>query len=176
MRVATNQFPLGLLGAGALKLLPAPEGLKVQAIVNSMPGTFVDLNHNFRFDPPAERQENAVFVAAVSPSQAPSPPSAPGPGKPAGPYLLVYADADIASDALVSNRANGMLVSAGLEWLSGQEPAGAPNTEEDLPIQHMRGDEWLWFYLPVVAVPLAVLGAGLWRLRRKSQAGAGRIA
>jgi hypothetical protein len=176
MRVATNQFPLGLLGAGALKLLPAPEGLKVQAVVNSMPGTFVDLNHNFRFDPPAERQENAVFVAAVSPSQAPSPPSAPGPGKPAGPYLLVYADADIASDALVSNRANGMLVSAGLEWLSGQEPAGAPNTEEDLPIQHMRGDEWLWFYLPVVAVPLAVLGAGLWRLRRKSQAGAGRIA
>lgn len=178
MRVAPNQFPLGLLGAGALKLQAAPAGLKVQALVNSMPGTFADTNRNFRFDPPAEQQENAVFAAVVAPVTAPSPSNAAAAGKPPGPYLIVYADADIASDGLVSNRANGMLVSAGLEWLSGQEPAGVSNAEEDRPIAHMRGDEWLWFYLPVVAVPLAVLGAGIWRLRRKSRtpAAAGRAA
>ncbi|MFI5400833.1 MAG: Gldg family protein [SAR324 cluster bacterium] len=169
MRTAPNQFPLVLMGAGALKLQAAPAGLKVQALVNAMPGTFADINRNFRFDPPAERMENAVLVAAVAPEASPSPPPPTSPGRSVGPYLLVYADADMASDLLVGNRANAMLVSAGLEWLSGQEPAGAPNAEEDQPIQHMRGDEWLWFYLPVAAVPLAVLGAGMWRLRRKSR-------
>ncbi|MFI5400603.1 MAG: Gldg family protein, partial [SAR324 cluster bacterium] len=169
LRAAPNQFPLFLLGAGSLKLQAAPAGLKVQALVNAMPGTFPDRNRNFRFDPPAEQWENAVLVAAVAPEGSPSPLFAAAPGKTVGPYLLVYADADIASDLLVRNRANAMLVSAGLEWLSGQEPAGAANTEEDQPIQHMRGDEWLWFYLPVAAVPLAVLGAGIWRLRRKSR-------
>jgi ABC-type uncharacterized transport system len=169
LRVAPNQFPLGLLGAGALKLGAPPEGLKVQALVNAMPGTFADLNRNFRFDPPKEVQGPAVLVAAVAPSDMPSPPATPPVGRIVGPYLLVYADADVASDLLVPNRANAMLVSSGLEWLAGQEPAGAPNVEEDQPIQHMRGDEWVWFYLPVVGVPLAVLVAGLWHLRRKAR-------
>jgi len=167
MLAAPNQFPLALMRAGALRLQAAPAGMKVQALVNEMPGTFVDLNRNFRSDPPMERMDDGALVAAAAPQASPSPPATAAPGTTVGPYLLVCADANIASDLLVRNRANAMLVSAGLEWLTGQEPAGAPNAEEDQPIQHMRGDEWLWFYLPVVAVPLAVLGAGLWRLRRK---------
>jgi hypothetical protein len=134
-----------------------------------MPGTFADLNNNFRFDAATEKQEVPVLVAAVAPTDAPSPQPNPAPGKAAGPYVLVYADADIASDLLVSNRANGMFVSAGVEWMLGQEPGGAPNAEEDQRIQHMRSDEWLWFYFPVVAVPLAVLGFGIWRLRRRAK-------
>ena len=169
LRAAPNQFPLAFLGAGALHLEQAPTGLKVQALVNGMPGTFADTNNNFRFDAASDKQEIPTLVAALSPANAPSPQPNPAQGQVAGPYMLVYADADVASDLLVGNRANGILISSGVEWLLGQEPAGIANVEEDQRIQHMRSDEWLWFYLPVVAVPLLVLGGGLWRLRRRNK-------
>lgn len=81
----------------------------------------------------------------------------------------------------MQNRANAMLVNSTLDWITGHEPVGTPNVEEDLRIQHMRGDEWLWFYLPVIGIPAALLGFGIWWLRRRSGApgapgGAGRAA
>ncbi len=179
LRAAPNQFPVFLLGSGALKLEGAPQGFKAQATVKSMPGTWGDRNGNFRFDPPAETREDVVLAAVVAPDAAPKPGTkSAAAAQSAGPYLAVYADADLASDLLLQNRGNAMLVVAGLDWLSGQEPAGAPNLEEDQRITHVRGDEWLWFYLPVIGIPAALLGFGVWRLRRRPRVthSAGRAA
>lgn len=151
-------------------------------MLRAMPDTWADRNGNFRFDPPEEKREDAILAATVSPTNA----STPGPldalvKQASGTYLAVFADADLAADMLMQNRANAMLVNSTLDWITGHEPVGTPNVEEDLRIQHMRGDEWLWFYLPVIGIPAALLGFGIWWLRRRSGApgapgGAGRAA
>jgi len=177
LKANPNQYPFGLLGAGALKLEAAPAGLNAQILLRAMPGTWADRNGNFRFDPKEETREDTILAATVAPTSAPLPGRKDAPGaKAAGPYLAVFADADLAADMLMQNRANAILVNSALDWIAGREPVGAPNVEEDLRIQHMRGDEWLWFYLPVIAIPAALLGFGVWRLRRRNGDPAGRAA
>ncbi len=180
LRRAAQQYPLAFLGAGALRKGEAPAGAQVQETVTEMAGTWGDKNRNFRFDPPAEKQETLALAMAVS-----LPPGATGkaaaskelPDKAkasappaAAPALLVFADADVASDLLLQNRTNQLAIASGLEWLAGEpEPAGLPSQEEDQPIQHVKGDEWLWFYLPVLGVPALVLLAGIVLLRRQGR-------
>ena len=41
-------------------------------------------------------------------------------------------------------------------------PPGLTGKEKDVKIIHAKGDEWVWFYLPVFAVPLLMLGLGFW--------------
>jgi len=171
LKANPNQFPIGLLGAGALTLENVPAGFSAQILLKALPGTWADRNGNFRFDPPEEARVDAILAATVTPADAPAPgKQGAGGGKPGGPYLMIFADADVAADLLLQNRGNAMLINAGLDWISGQAPVGAPNVEEDLRIQHMRGDEWLWFYLPVIGVPAALLAFGIWRLRRRASA------
>ena len=83
------------------------------------------------------------------------------------PRILAFADADIASDLFIQNRANQMALLDGIAWLAGDvAPAAVPKEDEDLRIQHLKGDELLWFYLPVFAMPLMVLIAGFVIVRR----------
>ena len=77
--------------------------------------------------------------------------------------MLVYADADLAMDFLMRNRANRLLLAEGIRWLTAEDlPSGLTDKGKDVKIIHAKGDEWFWFYLPVFAGPLVVLGLGLW--------------
>ncbi len=169
VRRAPDQFPLLLLTAGALRKGPDTPDLQVREVVKAMPGTWGDRNGNFRFDPPSEIRDTPAFGLGVGPAQRP-PAKDKQPALPPQPQLLVYADADMASDLLMQNRANTAVMSDSIAWLAGDEaPPGLPASEEDQRIQHVKGDEWLWFYLPVVGVPVLVLLLGLAVLNRRWQ-------
>ncbi len=175
LRRAAGQFPLLLLGAGALSAGTAPPGLVVTETIRAMSGTWGDRNGDFEFDPKTERRGEPALALAVSPRPQPALKSAAAPGAPggkdappAGPTLLVFADADLASDLLMQNRANVQAVDDALSWLVQREtPAGPPESEEDVRIQHAKSDDWLWFYLPVLGVPALLLGLGAFRINRQ---------
>lgn len=171
VRRAPDQFPLLLLTAGALRKGQDPPNLQIREVAKAMPGTWGDRNGNFRFDPPAETRDTPVFGFGVGPAQRPPPAGkTKEPAPPPAPQLLVFADADIASDLLMQNRANTALMADSVAWLAGDEaPAGLPTSEEDQRIQHAKGDEWLWFYLPVAGVPALVLLLGFAVLSRRRQ-------
>ena len=79
---------------------------------------------------------------------------------------------DLFSDLLLNNRANRQVLAQSLAWLAGPgETAAYPATEADIRLLHAKGDDWLWFYLPVLGIPALVLGAGLLRVRRLRGAG-----
>jgi hypothetical protein len=166
LRRAGNQFPLLLLEAGALRTGQAPAGLQATQTVQAMPGTWGDANGNFAFDAPEQRGEPALAVAVGPPAVKGSPgAAAETPGK--GPRILAFADADLAGDLLLQNRANLLAVEEALAWLV-KRPAlpDLPASEEDVRLVHARADDWLWFYLPVLGIPLLVVGFGWLRVRR----------
>ncbi|HKI99334.1 MAG TPA: Gldg family protein [bacterium] len=177
LRVASGQFPLVLLGAGALRIGQVPPGLTVQDTIKAMPGTWGDLNGNFEFDAAKEHRDTPALALAVAPKGAPEAQHAAAGAAPKtnGPTMLVFADADLASDLLIRNRANLTAVEDALGWLVEQDkPVGLPQTEEDVRIRHAKGDDWLWFYLPVLGVPFLLLGFGFWQaMRRRRRAGGG---
>ncbi len=75
---------------------------------------------------------------------------------------VVFADADLFADLFLGFRGNLYLLLDVLQWLVGEERAGGVATsEEDVPVAHTRGDDALWYYGTVFAVPLGVLVAGV---------------
>jgi hypothetical protein len=171
LRRSTSQFPLLFLGTGAFEKTDPPPNLSVKETVKGMPGTWSDTDGNFEFDEKREKRREPILVAAVGPKTPPKKPAkdapAPPPAETPLPRLIAFADADVASDLLIQNRANQLVLLDGIAWLAGDAaPASAPTEEEDLKIQHLKGDELIWFYLPVFAVPLLVLLAGLGISRR----------
>jgi hypothetical protein len=169
VRRAPDQFPLLLLTAGALSKGKEPAGMQVRDIVKTMPGSWGDKNGNFRFDGPPEVRGDVSLAIGVGPAQRPAPKSPAA--KPAGGgQLLVFADVDVASDLLMQNRGNAVLLADSIAWLGGDDaPSGLPTSEEDQRIQHAKGDDWLWFYLPVVGVPALILLAGFLVVNRRRQ-------
>jgi hypothetical protein len=159
------------LGTGAFEKTDPPPDLSVKELVKGMPGTWSDNDGNFEFDEQREKRREPILVAAVGPKTPPKKPAKdaaePPPAETPLPHLIAFADADVASDLLIQNRANQLALLDGIAWLAGDaSPASAPTEEEDLKIQHLKGDELVWFYLPVFAVPLLVLLAGLGISRR----------
>lgn len=170
LRRAAGQYPLLLLGAGALREGKAPKDLSLAPTVRAMPGTWGDVDGDFQFDPRRERRGEPVLALAVSAGEPVTrrrkarQPDAEQPGM----RLLVFADADLAADLLIQNRANRQLLEDALGWLVQEDaPVGLPESEEDVRIQHAKADDWLWFYLPVLGVPALVLGLGLYRVGRQ---------
>ena len=85
---------------------------------------------------------------------------------------MVFADVDMVSDLLMQHPVNREAMELSLNWLGGQDPVPSlPNTEEDVRIQHAKGDDWLWFYLPVLGVPALTLLAGSWSTLRRRKTG-----
>lgn len=176
LRRNSSQFPLLFLGAGAFTKSAAPEpkdgktdrpgALVVHETIKGMPGTWSDANRNFAFDEPREKRGEPALAVALAPKAAPKPKEGE-PAPPPEPRLLAFADVDVASDLFIQNRANQFALLDGIAWLAGDAaPGAAPTEEEDLKIQHLKGDELVWFYLPVFGVPALVLLLGFWIARR----------
>jgi len=173
LRRQPRQFPLLLHGAAAWRTGKAPDGSRVVPVVQAMADTFADANGNFVADPPAERGGRPDLVVAVEPSPPPKGQAGPQPSAPEGPRILAVADADLAADFLLQNRANLLTVTEGIAWLVGMPPGEMePPAPADLRIRHVKGDEAVWFYLPVFGVPLLVLAVGLLLAVRRRRGGA----
>lgn len=158
-----TQLPVVFLGAGVLgqtKVAPAPAP-KVDLIVRSDGGSWIDKNGNLDFDAGAEERKAYPIAAAVTLPK----PAGDKPGSEA--RAFVVGDSDAFSDLVIVNRANAVFAIDVLRWLLGEpEVAGPPTTEEDVPVRHTRKQDTVWFYASVFATPGAVLLLG-WLVSRK---------
>lgn len=133
--------------------------------VRSLAVAWADLNLNAEFDADAGESKGARnLVAAVT-----------GGGDATPWRAVVTGDASMFSDLAAGNRGNQVLVDDVVNWLIGAEAfSGTTESEEDVRIEHTKEGQTTWFYLTVLAVPLAVVALGAVRVqlrRRPTQLG-----
>jgi len=146
---------VGLTRATGEALTPKPN---VSFPLRSGPGFFRDLDGDFTRDA-NEPEESVDMIAAVTVTEKE--------GAPEG-RLVVIGDGDFMTDKVGSNNGNVLLFIDSLAWLIGNEELNAEvSSEEDVPIQHSREQDKLWFYATTFAVPLPLLGLGAWVARRR---------
>ena len=160
-------------GDWTAKVREATRHRGVDAILDLVGGAY--LNGNLRFDEGAESRGTLNLVAAVE---------GPAGGEGADMRALVYADADLFSDPVLSSLApNAAIVADGVRWLGREEAfSGEIESEADVPIVHTRAENVVWFYAVILGAPVLVLAVGLWvglaaaRRRRARGMTAGRAA
>ncbi len=154
------QAPVAFFGAGAIEPRNPPVvGVISDVTVRAHEATFPDKNHNFTADPGEERNSWGVVVAAET----------KGTGKVQG-RAVVMGDSDALSDGVLPNLGNAYLALDTLRWLTGEEAiSGTVSNEEDVPIQHTREQDVVWFWATVLLAPAMVLGAGFFVTRRRGR-------
>ena len=81
-------------------------------------------------------------------------------------------DSDVMTDAGPRAYGNPYLLMDTVLWLLGEEElAGVLSNEEDVPVQHSRQQDVVWFYSAVFLAPALVLGAGFLVTRRRRRRG-----
>jgi hypothetical protein len=146
---------VGLARAPAEKITPVP---KVSFPLRSGPGFFRDLDSDFKRDE-NEPEESQEMMAAVTVSEKD--------GAPEG-RLIVIGDGDFMTDKVSANNGNVMVFIDSLAWLIGNEELGAESSsEEDVPIEHSRDQDKLYFYATTFAVPLPLVALSIWVGRRR---------
>jgi hypothetical protein len=81
---------------------------------------------------------------------------------------VIVADGDFITDAWIGNPGNAFVLMDTLNWLVGEEEVFGPTqTEEDVPIEHTRDEDKVWFYSTSFAVPLPLLLLGAWLAGRR---------
>ncbi|QQR90639.1 MAG: Gldg family protein [Myxococcales bacterium] len=82
--------------------------------------------------------------------------------------VVVIADGDFATDQLIRVPGNTLVLVDSLRWLIGEEEIAASLTsEEDIPIEHTRDEDKIWFYATAFGLPLPLLALGIWMARRR---------
>jgi hypothetical protein len=188
--------PMFLVDAGSLEDAPFTPGGTAPTktyTIKSMDSSFLDLNDNYLFDEGEQRGRYNLAAAIEGPKvkAEPATPQGAGSGSAAPPptdkdgfRALVFADADLFTDAIVGTSGGQLLLlvaEAGgqlgamldaIRWVGGEEVfSGEPVTEEDKPIQHTKNQDSVWFTLTIVGFPLLVLTLGLvgtWARRRRA--------
>jgi len=173
-----------LIDAGALDDAPFTvkgEQPKKTITIRSMESSFLDLNDNFSFDSNEKRQRYNVGAAVEGPRMK----GADGKDKD-GFRALVFSDADLFADALVSNAmgraavvlVSGPLLDDSIKWLGGEEVfVGDVVSEDDKPIKHTKSQDAVWFTLTIIGAPLLVLILGIvGTMARKRRSSGGKPA
>lgn len=153
-RIATVMFEAAALtrqtGDQMLK------GARITFPVKTSADSWLDVNGNFKRDS-NERAGVQQVAAAVT----------VGTGDKQG-RAVVIGDGGFITDELAPSKANLLQFVDSVRWLIGEESvAGAMTSEEDVPIEHRKDDDLLWFYLTTFGVPLPLLGVGLLVNRRR---------
>ena len=169
-----NQKNAGIVffGTGGLKKLDQNDN-RINFVIHSLAGTYVDQNGNFEFDGNDVRRDFELAAAVTHPvTNTPSAKQVTGEKKQEM-RAFVVADADAFSDlVLMKVRANQVFLLDAVRWLVGEESfAGEINSEEDVRIEHTKEKNVFWFYSTILGAPAAVLGLGLLMARRNRSAG-----
>jgi ABC-type uncharacterized transport system involved in gliding motility auxiliary subunit len=155
--VATLFVRGGALQKSASELSPKPN---VTFPLRTGSTFFRDLDDDYTRDP-GEVEGAANMMAAVT---------VPGQGEAREGRAVIIADGDFMTDKIASNNGNVMVFVDSLAWLIGNEELAAEvSSEEDVKLEHSRDEDKLWFYVTTFAMPMPVLGLGLWVARRRRQ-------
>jgi hypothetical protein len=143
-----------LVQRGDQKLTPKP---KVTFPVRTTPDSWRDLDHDFIREQGEDKQAlNMVAVATVTQDKRPE-------GR-----AVIIGDGDFITDKIIANQGNSYLFVDTLAWLiADEEIAGDVTSEEDVPIEHTRDQDKIWFYATSFAVPFPILFIGIWIARRR---------
>jgi hypothetical protein len=156
--VATVLVNAVALKQASAKVVPTPH---VTFPLRSDQEFWRDLNSDFKRDG-EEKNEAMNLMAAVTFKEAGS--KAEGPEGRA----VVIGDGDFITDKVAQNNGNMLVFVDSLAWLIGNEDlSGETSSEEDIPIEHSREQDKVWFYATTFAVPAPILFAGLWVARRR---------
>ena len=166
-----------VIDSGAIEDAPftGKDQPKKTMTIRSMDSSFLDFNNNFSFDAGTEKRQKWNLAAAVEG------PKLKGEGgkEKDGYRVLMFADADLFADVMVSSMGRAALVMVSgpllddtVKWLGGEEVfVGEVVSEDDKPIKHTKSQDAVWFTLTIVGAPLLVLTLGLvgtWARRRRS--------
>jgi hypothetical protein len=155
----TNTYRMLFTRAGYLEEIPSEGGSSsiIYFFVHADPQTFADLNGNYVFDSPTESRRAYELAAAVVSSTNP---------RGAESRMLVYADVDVVSDALMSNPGNRQAVLDALTYVSMDEEIPLTVAAADPMIRHTQQQDKVWFYSVSFGIPVIVLVGGLGSIRR----------
>lgn len=136
---------------------------KVNTLVRSFPDTWPDGNVNRTKDGDEVGKVWDIAVASEGPQESPDAKSW---------RAVVVGDVNWAADPLIQHsQANQIFAVDAVRWMLGEEALiGETNNEEDVKIQHTRDEDWAWFYLTVIGIPLLVFGFGMLRIRLRGKA------
>jgi hypothetical protein len=79
--------------------------------------------------------------------------------------MLVYADVDVISDALMTNPGNRQAIMDALSYLTMDEAIPFTTSISDPMIRHTQQQDKVWFYSVSFAIPVLVLAGGMASLR-----------
>jgi hypothetical protein len=146
-------------GAAALESVqPLPRGVTHDVTVRALGETFQDANHDFIPDEGEVRRAWPLVVAVEKAGAGGVPPV----------RVVAMGDSDVLTDGVLRAYGNPYLAMDSVLWLLGEEElAGEVSNEEDVPVQHTRQQDVVWFYSAVFLGPAMVLGAGFLVTRRK---------
>ncbi len=155
-----QQAPVAFLGAGALQTASSPpKDVGHDLTVRAHPATFLDKDGDFVEDEGEERREWPLVISVEKTGSGKEPARA-----------VVMADSDALADGVLPNLGNAYLALDTLRWLTGEEAiSGTVSTEEDVPIQHTRAQDVVWFYATVLLAPAVVLAVGFFVTRRRGR-------
>lgn len=159
------------LNAGYLVKGADAHGHTLDFTVRTLTGTWADTNGDFQFTEGVETKDIFNLAATAEREIKPADGAAPAPAGGAAKKMraIVLADAEAVGDDLLPNTANLVFVGDGLEWLTTEKPASTKvESEEDVPIEHTRDQDNVWFWGVVAGGPLAMLAFGwvVLRVRR----------
>jgi len=160
-----GRAPMVLFGAGSLEVGGDRSTTAADFTVHAHTATWNDLNGNFEFDGPMETRKPWELAAAIVKHR-------PGAKDEEQGRAIVLADSDALTDGLVDNPnfGNAYFLVDGMKWLLGDEAtAGTTTSEVDVPIEHTRKQDVVWFYSTIFLVPAAMLGVGFVLTRRASR-------
>lgn len=141
----------------------APAGVQTDFTLRSMPKTYADTNANFALDS-GEKQQVFEVAAAI---QKPLTEAGKDAKSKKEMRMGLIGSVDAVSDLGMSAQANIVLMHDTIKWLTQDEAlVGEMPQEQDLPIQHTKDQDKVWFYSTILAAPLLVLGLGLTYTRR----------
>lgn len=161
---ARQQAFIIMFASGYFNFTPFKEGWSFSSLLKTLPSTFIDKNLNYRQDP-SESTDNTFDLVVTGTKQIELKDQTESKDKKEAKVLL-FSNSSSASDALIENVANQILLVSSFRWaFSDDSMLTSSSSEEDVRIQHTKKENIVWFYLTVCTIPFIILLIGFVVLR-----------